>query len=474
MSLRRLASNFAWVLAGHLVEAGGGLLLVAIVARYLRPDRFGTYAFVLSFVQMFYFITDIGLVRLMVREISRDSAQAGRYLGAALISRVLLAAVTIPALLVTIHLVGASAEAVGAAYIATWWLLLRLFTSVYDGLFQAFERMEFGSGLASASMVLRLTGSVVVIAVDAGLAGVLWVMVGAQLLQLLGSVALAHAKFARPQFRREPAMWRFFLVESLPIGALGAFNTAFHEIDTLILAAFRTPAEVGFYNGPYRIVRQLLLLPLLLMRAPFPVISRLYQTSRPSLRTVSEQGLKLCLALSLPMGVGLALLAEPIVTLVLGADFLPGTFVLWFYSGILVVMFPTMFAATLLVAMDKQRAVAVSFGGCVGLNTVLDLVLIPPLGGLGACVATAITTLAMFGVLGFLVVRHLGRVATLRTLVQPALGAAGLGVFLYAFRGRGLLPSLLLGGPLYLLLMLLVGTFSRKDLRLLREAVKGA
>ena len=470
--LDRLGRNFAYTIGGQVVEAGLGLAVVALVARYLQPDRFGTYALVLSFAQMFYFITDIGLVRLMVREIARDRDQARRYLGAVLVSRVFMIGATAPALVGLVHLVGISPEAGGAAGVAAVWLVLRLLTSVYDGLFQAFERMEFGSGIQAMGMVLRLAGSVVMIVLDAGVAGIFWAMAAAQLVQLAAAVAAAEWWFVRPEFRRDVRLWRFFLIESLSIGAMSVFNTAFHEIDTLILASFRSPVEVGLYNGPYRIVRQLLLLPLLLMRAPFPVLARLARTSRPAFLTVSEQGFKLGLAVGLPLGVLLASLGEKIVVFVLGEAFRAGTFVLWFYSGLVVVMFPTMFAASLLIVIDRQRLVAVVFAGAITLNAVLDLLLIPPLGGVGACIATSVTALAMCVALVTLVLRFVGPVLRLRALVPAGLSAACLGLVLHAVPGLGLLPSLLLGGLLYLLLALLSRTVSHEDLRLLREAVK--
>lgn len=472
-TLKRLTGNFAYSVGGHFIESCVSLFLLAIIARYLQPERFGIFAFAMAFVQMFYFLADIGLVRLLVREIARYREQAARYLGAALISRVLLLLIVAPVLVVTINLVSSSPEAITAVYMLTLWITLRLFSTVYGGLFQAFERMEFDSGLTVLNMLLRLGFTALAIRHDAGLPGVLYAMVGAQLICLVGALVIAEWKFTRPQFKREPKLWKLLLLQSLPIGASGFFNTAYHQVDTLILSAFRTPMEVGLYNGPYRIIRQVLFLPLLFLRAPFPIISRLHKRSPDSLAAVSEQLIKFSLFFGLPIGVILALLDDRIILLVLGPQFLRGVFVLQFYSGIVILMFPAMVAAALLVAMDRQGLVALILAGSVLLNTLLDLLLIPSHGGIGACLATLIATFAMLVALIVYVYKYLRSISLWRVILEPILATAVLGCFFYTFQEIGLPTILITGSMLYAVVtMLLLRFFSREDLRVMRETLR--
>ena len=472
-SLNRLTSNYVYTLGGHFIESCTNVLLLAVVARYLQPERFGILAFSMAFVQMFYFLADVGLVRLLVREIARHREEAARYLGAGLITRLFMIIAIVPVLIAIINLVSSSPETITAVYILILWIVLRLLSTIYSGLFQALERMEFDSGLTVLSIIVRLGLTVLAVCFDKGIAGVLYAMVLAQLLYLLAAIVIANRKFTIPIFTVEPKLWKFLILQSIPIGASGFFNTAYHQVDTLVLTAFRDSTQVGLYNGPYRIIHQLLVLPLIFMRAPFPIISRLYRTSTAAFGEVCEQLFKFSLALGLPIGASLAIFGDKVILLILGPEFLKGTFVLTFYSGIVVMMFPAMFAATMLFAIDRQNLAAIVMATCVLLNTILDFFLIPPLGGVGACIATLIASFVMSVALILCLFKYLRPISLWRVSFQPVLATAGMALFLYIFRAQGLVMNLICGGILYLALILfLIWIFSIEEIRNLREIIR--
>ena len=472
-SLRRLAHNFGYTLGGHFIEALLTLFVLGIIARYLKPELFGIFAFALAFVQMFYFLADVGLVRLLVREIARHREEAARYLGAAIISRIFFILVIVPLLVISINLISSSRETLVAVYITTLWMVVRLFCTVYMGLFQAFERMEFDSGLTVLAAGSRLGLTCGAIFLDAGLSGVLIAMVGSQLVYLLGAMLIGRVRFCRPVFNKDIALWKLLIIQSFPIGASGFFNTTYHQMNTLFLSGFRTTLEVGLYNGPYRIIRELLLLPLLLMKAPFPIVSRLYHLAPNALPVVVEQLFKASFAIGLPLGLIVGLLAEKILLLILGADFLEGSYVLHYFGVVIAMMFPALFAATLLLAMDRQNLVALIAGICVALNAFLNVLLVPFLGGVGACLATLIATAAMFALLMAKVWKQLPTLSLRRITLEPFTAGAGLTFILLLLRSHNVLMVLFVATFFYAAVALgLTCLFSRRDLSAFRDSLR--
>ncbi|MBI5440039.1 MAG: flippase [Deltaproteobacteria bacterium] len=471
--LRRLSGNFAATVGGHFAEACLTLVVLGVSARYLKPELFGVLASASAFVQTFYFLADVGLARLLVREMARDQAKASQFLGAAIVTRFFLILLIVPTMALATFAMGSSRQTMSAIAIVTVWMILRLVSTAYGAVFQAFERMEVDSGLNILGVVARLGFTVGAIRLNGGLSGVLWAMVAGQALYLAGAAWVSHRHYVRPTFERDRKLWKMMLWEGFPIGVSGFFSTAYHQIDTLVLAAFRTEAEVGLLNGGYRIIHQLMYLPILFMRAPFPLISRLHRSAPETMPRLTNQMFKLSLMVGLPIGAALAVLAEPITALVLGKDFLQAAYVLRYYSWSVAVMFPAASAAVLLIAMDRQRMMPKLLLLTVGLNTALDLILVPRMGGPGACLATFVATAVMAVVLVRAVYREFRPASLLRIPVEPVLATCGLVGLLYLLRDRELPAVIAAGSAAYAVLaVILVRVFSWEELKRLRDSVR--
>ncbi len=72
---RRVAINSSLLLLAYGFQALVSLVIVGIVARYLGQAGLGRYAFIISFIELFTVLVDMGMNRILVREIAKDTAQ---------------------------------------------------------------------------------------------------------------------------------------------------------------------------------------------------------------------------------------------------------------------------------------------------------------------------------------------------------------------------------------------------------------
>ncbi len=84
VAARRIAANTGWLLGDRLVRTALAFVVGAWVARYLGPDRFGQFAYVLAFVGFFQAVASLGIDSLVVRDIARNESAAPVILGVAL------------------------------------------------------------------------------------------------------------------------------------------------------------------------------------------------------------------------------------------------------------------------------------------------------------------------------------------------------------------------------------------------------
>ena len=118
--------------------------------------------------------------------------------------------------------------------------------------------------------------------------------------------------------------------------------------------------------------------------AVYPVFSRLSPTSDPPVRVVFDRGLKLVLALMLPLAVGGVILGRPLVELIYGADYDQADEALLILSPAIAFHGLAHVAALLLVSQNRQVVLAVVQGVVAALNVAANFALIPLLSLEGA------------------------------------------------------------------------------------------
>ena len=155
-----------------------------------------------------------------------------------------------------------------------------------------------------------------------------------------------------------------------------------------MLAVFKPPADVGPSGAAYRLLEASLFVTWSVNAAVLPVLSRLSSESRPSVGFVFQRALKLVLAISLPMAVGAAVLAQPLITTLYGEQYRPAATALALLAPAILLFPVSSLSSALLYSQHRQRVVAYSYAAIVVQNVATNLVLIPRFSYNGAAAST--------------------------------------------------------------------------------------
>lgn len=211
-------------------------------------------------------------------------------------------------------------------------------------------------------------------------------------------------------FRREFDA-RFILrlqKQAIPIGISLIVTNAYLHVDTLILTALAGFAEVGWYNAALKVYMAMMIFPAIVANVLLPRLSRSFVgDSKREHNRMLVLGVGGILIISLPMAAVGALGAPWFMPLVFGPDFEASVQPMQVLFLATVVSFQVWLARTILVAVDRLKAMIwLALAGLV-IRVVLDLTLIPRLGVTGAAIAAGISELAMLiGVWGYLIAYH--------------------------------------------------------------------
>jgi len=207
--------------------------------------------------------------------------------------------------------------------------------------------------------------------------------------RVLGGVAL----------RIEAARWRSLAAEAWPFWASGMLWLAYYRIDIVLLSYMSSDRQVGLYNMAYNGFQVLTMPATVLVLAIFPSLSYLQEQDRrrfDRLRRRLRQGM---MAAAVAVGALSALVAGPLIRIVLGPEYADSTLLFRVLAAALAFVYPNYLLMYSLLAADRRRAVIVATSIGAAANVLLNLALIPRMDALGASVATLATESLMFCVL---------------------------------------------------------------------------
>ncbi|MFZ6028824.1 MAG: flippase [Chloroflexota bacterium] len=467
----RLVKNTAALSLAEIFSKLANFVFVAVLARLLSPADFGGYTMLMTLVWALTALADLGISQVMVREIAIQRERAGGILAGAL---VITASVSLLAW------AGLAAWGWFGPYAGTLRFLLFLAGGIVLGntlaqtassALRAFERMEIQAVLNSGLLlVVSLAGLALALA-GFGLGAQVWSHLAFGVLAAGLTLAIVQRRFVPLHGRIDLAAVGLLMRQALPITFLFLCSAALRWSDVLILSQVRPLEDVAVYGAAVRLIELAFVISNSASAALLPALAIRWRNNPDEARRVYAHALRLFATLGLAVAFGLTALAGPVISLVYGAQYQAATQPLiilgwtYFFQVINAPMWLLLIAAP-----DGIRRFLPAIGLVTLGNIVLNLVLAPrfgPVGAAGAFLLTAFATGLIRHGVSSVYFPTPPRVRTM--LVRPLLAGAAMAVILYTMNGQSLLLTLPLGAISFSLFLLLSGEFKQEPyLSLLR------
>lgn len=471
-----LARNLAFLAGSQAITWCAGLAWALFVPRALGPNGTGVFTLSVAASGILTVLIGLGTRPLLVREISIDASRAARLIPSAIILRAALSVPMLVLLAMFARLGDFDQEQMIALYLG--WavcVLYILFEPIQAGL-QALEKMQY---LAYSDILTKTCVS---------LLSVVLVVIGLRALGLLSLsvvvltiVLLMHLRWMRRYFRtdwsvRPQEIWQLTKA-SMPYLGFALFFTFYLWIDSLMLSVM-TPARVlGWYGLPTKLFGTLMFVPVILSTAWLPRLAAAHRQGGDALERAARVPLQIVLALSLPVCVGVALIADHLITFLYGPDFKQSVPVMALLALSVPPMYLNIMVNQILIARHQQMVWTKAMGVACVVNPILNLGFIPYFqhangnGAIGAAIALLLTELVLAGI-GIAVLRDCFDRGLLARFGRAALATAGMGLVVLAARRLGLAPAILAGVVVYPMLAIVLRVLSRDELEQLLDLVR--
>ena len=471
-TVSRIFKNAVAVYGKNGFQAIVSLISVAILARYLDLTTFGQYAFIVAFVEIFKVISTMGINTILTREVAKNKEGALRLYSSALAIQGILSVITFGIIAISINVISSSDIVIKATYLCAIAVIFEFIGKTFSSVFQAFERMEFDTYKTFLSQGIFLLGIIAVAKFNLGLIGIFYALILAGCIDAIFGFFVVQSAFVKFQPKGNLTEVWFLAKEAIPLGFKRVMRRIGFRIDTLILAAFKSSAEVGLFHGVYKMVQALQFLAEGALQAIFPIFSRHYGTSHGSFDLAYEKSFKFLSIIGVPIAIFLSFFSHEIIMLVLGKKFIAAVSALQILSWMIAFMFLSNLMENVLVAGGKQSICTLVTGVALAINLILDLLLIPRWSFTGASIATLITEFTITVLSFYYVSRFVIRKKVLREALKPICSGIITLAMLFLLRNINFVLAVLLGSFSYFAILILTKTFTEDERLLLMKVFK--
>lgn len=400
---RTIAKNASVLMVSQLVTWGLTLVLTIFLPRYLGAANVGKLQFANSMWAIVAVFVTFGMDVLLTKEIARTPEHATRLFGNTIILRTSLQVLGYMVLVFYLWLFRNRypPETAYVVYIVGLSSLVWQCNGACQAVLQGLERMEYISianvaGKAVNTLVciaLLLSGlGVYAVAAVAVIAALVTLAIELSALKRLTGSLRLH--FDWPEAKR-------MLRAGIPYFMSGVFLVIYMQVDIVIISLLVDERAVGWYGAADQLFGTFLFIPTVFITAVFPALSRLYASGADSLPTLMRKSWDMLILLAIPIGLGLLVVADPLVVLLFGSEFAASGPILALMGIVLILTYQNILLGQFLVATDRQNPWTIVMAVTVIVTVPLDFLLVPWCqrqfgnGAIGGALSFIITELAM-------------------------------------------------------------------------------
>jgi O-antigen/teichoic acid export membrane protein len=388
---RAILSNAGWLFLDKIFRMGISFFVGVAVARYLRPDRFGLYNYTLAFVTLFTPLAALGLENVVIRNLVRAVPQRNEILGTAFILRLAgsIAAFFLSVMVISIHRQGDH--------------LIRLLVVIASAgiLFQSFDVIDlwFQSQVSSkytifAKILAFVSGSIAKLGLiwfSASLAMFVWVIILENFLAAVGLVIASKYQGIDPlkwTCRLQKA--RELLRDSLPLIFSAIASMIYLRIDQIMLGDMVGVRAVGIYSVAVKLAEIWYCIPMVIVPSLFPSIVKARDDNEEVFYSKLQKLYNFMAFLGYSVAIPMTFLSNWLVVHIYGIEYKEAgpllSVLVW--AGLFINL--GVARCSFLMAMNWTRTHL--FAGLIGciVNVVLNLILIPYIGPMGAVLASCV------------------------------------------------------------------------------------
>jgi len=452
-----LITNILSLTGSRYANMAIGFAHFIVLARCLGVKELGVFVTIQTVLFFGGGLQTFGMMPVVIRNVARDHSLAGAYVQSFNFVSVILSLVFSAVTPAVFYWLGFSMDII--VLIAVSCLSL-VFISVFTAtraLFRAFERMAAIAGVETLFSLIQAAAGIVLLLAGFRLSAMIGLLFIAAAARAVVALWLQKRAFPNLNKRLDLGLCGRMLKEAGPIAVIRIFDMVNRRVDLLMVSAMQSMSAAGFYGVATRAINVSSVPMQSFGEALLPHISVRSAHSMDAVRRTYEKTLEAWMMISFPTAILVTVLAEPVVAIAFGREFLAGGTP----DAIRILIWSLCFdalagpaRATLLASDAKMWQCVPWMAGIVGVNVILNLFWIPKWSFIGASYSTLLcSVLGMLASVYIVRTMFVEKPKWLSLVWRPLLASMGMAlpmallhhfnVYLSAAAGAVVYPALL-------------------------------
>jgi O-antigen/teichoic acid export membrane protein len=367
------------------------------VARILGREAWGDYSTAYTFVLIAAAIAPVGLVGLLPRQIARDPHQTPAALINSTVIGFFASLITAVVMILITYQLDYLPHIESLILVGLLTVILpQTEATLFETLIQGLERMEWIVWVRLPSTIVRVVASILLLEMGFGINVLFYMLALYYLFNCLLYFFILRRKFSFSNLKIDFSQVRLLLIQAMPFFIVISTTETFKQIDRIFLSKLWDSDAVGIYATGSMYTQLLYMFAPALMAALFPGLARTFIRDKERFSYLVSWLFKLFALLMFPIMLFTIAFADPIIILVFGAEYGPSIPVMQLLAlGIVPTFLSRMLYRAILASDNERYAVFVALIG-IGVSLLLNILLIPRMGVLGASLASLGTVLVNF------------------------------------------------------------------------------
>jgi len=364
-----------------------------LLARGYDPYVFGQFTFAHSLATTLIVIADFGFDVFLTTEISTAKNNIRNVFWNLFSYKLLFTIFTMSGMLIFATLINASVNTKVLVFLFSFFLASTTLTNFMFALFRGIENLGYEmrvSMIMNAILVVILPGLLIL---KTNIILIAIVFIASRIIGLIIAIKYSGKLIGKVCFQEMFQGFGHIRKKMFVFGIHFVFSFVFFQLDTILLLLLKGEYDTGIYQSVFKFIMLPLAIPEIIMNVLLPVLSRLFSDSKDDWMRVGNILSKALMIIIVPLSLSLFIYSDELILFVYGIKYIDASPVLKIFSIIIFVRFILEPFALMLTTSERQHIRLNTVVIAAIINLLLNIILIPIAGIIGAAIVSLITNI---------------------------------------------------------------------------------
>lgn len=389
-NLKKVLGNSAWQIGEKIITMIIGVVVSALIARYLGVEQYGIVNYVISTVTLFTTFSVLGMETITIKDLVHKENETNIILGSCFIIRILGGILLIALSQITLYILsgGDSTIQILGAIMATC-MLLKAF-EVIEYYIQSVQKMKVSAIIRFVTAIVVAIYRIIVIFLDLGMIG----FIASYLIDAVVVAILLYIWYKN----KHKEKWKFdkiyakhLLKNCWYLAISGLMSTIYMKMDQVMLGTMLVDkTQNGIYSAAVRIAELWYFIPLAVIAAFQPSIMESKKRAQEEFISLQQKLYDIIAIIGIIAAIGISIFGKIAVYILYGDEYVEAASILLIsvWAGLFATLGSARSPWLISEGLQKYTIIYITSGAIT--NIILNGILIPKLGGYGAAIATLI------------------------------------------------------------------------------------